>query len=348
MRAEFEQQTEWQFTEIAEFDLALAHLRVPGVSDRPAGARGARPRPRPPGGRPAGIAAHLAQQPRSNTGASSGTGTSARTSRRAPRARRRRSPAELQARLRADRVGAVVLPGRDGEVPAVDQRLVQRDDARGRGGHAHAGDLGLAVGGAQAPTQRRARRAARVQVRQSGTRCAASADRPPAGRIFSAACRNAAVRPSRWSRRAATEVPAHGVGPVSWSSARWRPLAPPRRSAGRDRESSSYRYDPTASRDSSLAPTRHRPRPARSARCPRSGTPPAPTGRPARRRPPIRRPNTTSSPMAAVATREQVPPGPAASAARKRSSTISADAGHRVSPSGQAGSGRRSAGAALR
>ena len=29
MRAEFEQQTGWRFTEIAEFDLALAHLRVP-------------------------------------------------------------------------------------------------------------------------------------------------------------------------------------------------------------------------------------------------------------------------------------------------------------------------------
>jgi hypothetical protein len=29
MRAEFTEQTGWEFTEIADFDLALAHLRVP-------------------------------------------------------------------------------------------------------------------------------------------------------------------------------------------------------------------------------------------------------------------------------------------------------------------------------
>ena len=35
LRDEFNRLTGWKFTEIAEFDLALAHLRVPGLTVRP-------------------------------------------------------------------------------------------------------------------------------------------------------------------------------------------------------------------------------------------------------------------------------------------------------------------------
>ena len=64
MRAEFEQQTGWRFTEIAEFDLALAHPAYrDGLTVRPVHAAGRAPRLHASGHRPPRIAAGLAQQP---------------------------------------------------------------------------------------------------------------------------------------------------------------------------------------------------------------------------------------------------------------------------------------------
>ncbi len=121
-----------------------------------------------------------------------------------------------------DRVGAVLLPGRDGEVPAVHQHLVQRDDARSAAaGMRIAGDLGLPLPRARLPARRRrARRAAAgMRVRQSGgeVRRRRPTARPPAA-TSPRPSGTPRVSPTRWSSSAATEVPAHGVGSVSWSS----------------------------------------------------------------------------------------------------------------------------------
>ena len=146
-----------------------------------------------------------------------------RTSRRASPGRRRRSSlAELQA-APAPTAGSTLvgLAGGDGEVPAVHQHLVERDHAHRGGRHAHAADLGD-----RPPTAPGCRQAA-----TSASSCCGSRVAPVGGQVvgvrrraaghaayFSAPSRKATVSPTKWSSIAATEVPAHGVGSVSWSS----------------------------------------------------------------------------------------------------------------------------------